>query len=89
MTDKRTSPRERETYKEIKDGFQVINNGGMNTVDFEKSSVFTNPTLRGIIKERYKNGKILKKCQTCKNTCKQVYVKGVKFILPCYELEIE
>jgi len=89
MTDKRTSPRERETYKEIKDGFQVINNGGMNTVDFEKSSVFTNPTLRDIIKERYKNGKILKKCQTCKNACKQVDVKSVKFTLPCYQLEIE
>ena len=87
MIDKRTLPRERRSYKEFESGFQVLNNDGVNIIDFEKPSVFTNPVLRDIIKERYKNGKILKVCRTCKNTCKQVDVKGVKFILPCYQQE--
>lgn len=87
MIDKRTLPREHQSYKELKGGFQVFNKYGANSIDFEKPSVFTNPVLRDIIKERYKNGKILKKCQTCKNACKQVDVKGVKFTLPCYQSE--
>ena len=87
MIDKRTLPRERKEYKELKQGFQVLNENGVDNIEFEKASVFTKPTLRDIIRERYKNGKILKVCRTCKNTCKQVDVKGVKFILPCYQQE--
>ena len=79
MIDKRTLPRDRKDYREFKQGFQVLNENGVSSIEFEKASVFTKSTLRDIIKERYKNGKILKVCRTCKKACKQVGVKGVKF----------
>lgn len=85
MIDKRIVSRKHEFHKEFENGFQVFDRDGVNNIEFEKASVFTNPTLRDIIKERYKNGKILKICRTCKKVCKQVGVKGVKFTCKQWE----
>ena len=85
MIDKRTLSRERREYKEFEQGFQVLNENGISNIEFEKASVFTKSTLRDIIKERYKNGKILKVCRACKKACKQVDVKGASF--KCYQQE--
>ena len=85
MIDKRKISRKHEFYKEFKNGFQVLGENGVNNIEFEKASVFTNPTLRDIIKERYEHGIIYKMCQTCKKDCKQVIIRGVKFT--CYQRE--
>jgi len=79
MTDKRTIKQPHVSYEEIDGGFRVSTNGSGNIVEFEKASTFTKEDFRGIIIERYKNGKIKKICRTCKRTCKQVVVKGSSF----------
>jgi len=77
--DKRTIKQPHVSYEEIDGGFRVSTNGDGNIVEFEKASTFTKEDFRGIIIERYKNGKIKKVCRTCKRTCKQVIVKGSSF----------
>ena len=85
--DKRTIKQPYVLYEEIDNGFEVLIEDGENIVNFGKSNGFTKETFRSIIKERYKNGQILKICQTCKNTCKQVKVKGSSF--KCLQKEYE
>lgn len=67
-------------YEKINGGFEVSIEGGKNIITFEKEGGFTKNTFRDTIRERYKNGQLLKMCQTCDNSCKQVEMKGVKFI---------
>lgn len=74
-------------YEKIENGFRVTDG---DRIEFEKASVFTPPSLRDTISERYedkKNHPILQVCQTCDKLCKQVKVKGVKF--KCYKKEYE
>ena len=77
--DKRTIKQPYVPYEEIDGGFQVSSEDGKNIITFEKAGGFTKEVFRGIVIERYKNGKIKKICRTCKRTCKQIIVKGSSF----------
>lgn len=87
MMDRRTIKQPYVPYEEIDNGFEVFIEGGENIVNFGKNNGFTKETFRSIIKERYKNGQILKICRTCKNICKQVKVEGSSF--KCFQKEYE
>jgi len=77
--DKRTIKQPYVPYEEIDGGFQVSSEDGKNIITFEKAGGFTKEVFRGIVIERYKNGKIKKICRTCKRTCKQIIVRGSSF----------
>ena len=85
--DRRTIKQPYIPYEEIDGGFEVLTEDGKNTITFEKAGGFTKEDFRSIIIERYKNGQILKICRTCKNTCKQIKVKGNTF--KCLQKEYE
>lgn len=85
--DRRTIKQPYSPYEKINGGFEVSINDGENIITFEKEGGFTKTTFRDTIRERYKNGQIRKICRTCKNTCKQEEMRGVKFRCSIKEYE--